>query len=262
MEELIKKAASDLKQASYVVALTGAGLSTESGIPDYRGPSGVWTKNPEAEKRAYRAFSLFQTDPRQYWEERLNNPGPLGDLNQYDPNEGHYALAEMEKMGILNCIITQNIDNLHLKAGSQKVLEYHGNGLKFRCPNCNTRYEQDEFDLKKMEKEKMLPPLCQRCQEPVKSDVVHFGEPIPVDVMQKSMEEVRKCDFMLICGTSAAVYPFASLPMEASDRKGVTIVEVNATPTPLTEEEISDYIIEGRTGDILPRIVEEVKSLK
>ena len=262
MEELVKKTAEGLQGANYVIALTGAGISTESGIPDYRGPNGVWTRDPEAEKRAYRSFSLYQDNPRQYWEERMNNPGPLGDVNQYEPNDGHYALVELEKINILRCVITQNIDNLHVKAGTQNIIEYHGNALKLRCPACHTRYRQEDFDLQKLQQEKNLPPLCHRCQEPIKSDVVHFGEPIPEDVMRLSLKEAGKCDFMLICGTSAAVYPFASLPMEARRRTGVAIVEINAAPTPLTEEGISDYLLEGSTGDLLPRIVKELKAIQ
>ncbi len=261
-EELVQRLAHNVINAKYVIALTGAGLSTESGIPDYRGPQGIWTKNPEAEKKAYRSFALFQEDPRAYWEERLSVFSLLGDLASYEPNAGHYALVELEKMGLLRCVITQNIDGLHLKAGSENVLEYHGNAFKLRCISCRTRFEPEKYNVEKLQREGALPPLCLRCQEPIKSDIVHFGEPIPEDVIIQSIEEARRCDVMIICGTSASVYPFASLPMEARGREGVILVEVNASPTPLTEDKISDFLIEGRTGDILPRLVEAVKALK
>ena len=117
MEELIERAARDLVNSSYAIALTGAGMSTESGIPDFRGPSGVWTKNPEAERRAYETYHKFLAAPKEYWEERLGGPSLLGDLTEIAPNPGHYALAELEKVGALKTVITQNVDNLHQKAG-------------------------------------------------------------------------------------------------------------------------------------------------
>lgn len=276
---LIERAARDLINSRYAIALTGAGISTESGIPDFRGPSGIWRKDPEAEKRAYETYRRFLSDPKAYWEERLRSPSLLGDLSRAEPNHGHYALAELERMGILKCVITQNVDDLHNRAGSKRVLEYHGNAFKLRCVSCNARYGRDEYDLKRLRDEGRLPPLCKKCGGVVKSDVVHFEEPIPTDVARQSLEEAWRCDVMLICGTSAVVYPFASLPRIARQRKvererrtesglyvveqipATTIIEVNAEPTPLTREGISDYLIKGKTGKILPAIVEEVKRL-
>jgi NAD-dependent deacetylase len=280
MEELIQRAARDLVDSRYAVALTGAGISTESGIPDFRGPGGIWTKDPEAEKRAYQTYEMFKENPRAHWEERLSRPSLLGNLEKMDPNPGHYALAELQKMGILKWLITQNIDNLHRRAGSKNVLEYHGNAFRLRCPSCNSRYEQEEYDFKRLHEEGKLPPLCRECGGAVKSDVVYFGEPIPSDVAQQSLEESWRCDLMLICGTSAVVFPFANLPRVARKRQvdmegktesglhfvervpAVTIIEVNAEPTPLTHEGISDYLIQGKTGQVLPRVVEEVKKIR
>jgi NAD-dependent deacetylase len=276
MEELIQRAVRDLVRSRHAVALTGAGISTESGIPDFRGPGGIWTKNPEAEKKAYQAYARFQADPKQYWEERLSQPSLLGSLESLKPNPGHLALAELEKMNILKCTITQNIDNLHRQAGSQNVLEYHGNAFRLRCSSCHSRYDPGEYDLKRLRQEGKLPPACKECGAPVKSDVVHFGEGIPADVAEQSLEQASLCDLMLICGTSAVVYPFAYLPRAARERPSrgperfgkrapapsVTIIEVNAEPTPLTFENISDYLLQGKTGEILPRILEEVKKLR
>ena len=263
MEDLIKRAAADLARSTYAIALTGAGVSTESGIPDFRGPSGIWTKDPEAEKRAYQSYAKFQRSPKEYWEDRLTGPSLLGDLDKMAPNPGHYALAELERMGILKCVITQNIDNLHQKAGNKSVLDYHGNAFKLRCISCGTRFEAAEFDPQRLRMEGQLPPLCPRCGGVVKLDVVHFHEPIPADMAQQSLEEAGKCDLMLVCGTSAVVYPFAMLPRVAKQRqpgkeKETLLVEINAEPTPLTESGVSDYLIQGKTGQILPRIVEEV----
>jgi len=273
MESLINRAASDLVESKYAIALTGAGMSTESGVPDFRGPKGLWTKQPEAERRAYQTYGKFQQNPKEYWEERLSSPSLFGDLGKVAPNPGHYALAELEKMGILKCVITQNVDNLHERAGSKRVLDYHGNAFKLRCVSCNARYDLEEYDLQKLRDEGGLPPRCKKCGGIVKDDIVHFTEPIPSDIAEESEKEALKCDLMLICGTSAVVYPFANLPLMARSHSGtlpsglhvtgyrtaVKIIELNAEPTPLTQEGISDYLIQGKTGELLPRIVEQVK---
>jgi NAD-dependent deacetylase len=278
MESLIKKAAGDIIRSQYAVALTGAGMSTESGIPDFRGPEGIWTKNPDAERKAYETYTTFLNDPAQYWVERLTQPSLHGTLEGAEPNSGHKALAELEMMGLLKSVITQNIDGLHEKAGSKRVLEYHGNIYKLRCSSCGVRFRREEYNLEQMLQEDKLPPLCIRCNAPVKADVVHFTEPIPTDVSRESLEEAYKCDLMLICGTSAVVYPFASLPRIArekgaeigrriepgstSNKTGaVTIIEINAEPTPLTSGNVSNYLIQGKTAEILPRIIDCVKSL-
>jgi len=280
MNELIERVARDIIDSSYVIALTGAGLSTESGIPDFRGPQGVWTKNPEAEKRAYQGYRKFLQDPEGYWKERLTSgPSSLGELGVRKPNTGHYALVELEQMGILKCTITQNVDGLHEKAGAQHLLEYNGSYTKLRCISCNARYRREEFDLERLLQEDRLPPRCPKCQGLVKGDTVGFGEPIPEDVAQQSLQEAWNCDLMLICGTSAVVFPFANLPRVARHRaeshrgaekyantadklSDVTIIEVNAEPTPLTREGISDCLLQGMTGEVLPAVVEEVKRVK
>lgn len=279
MEELIERAAKDLLKSKYAIALTGAGISTESGIPDFRGPQGIWTKDPDAEKRAYQTYHKFLRDPKEYWEDILAGRSLLGNLEAAKPNPGHYALAELERMGILKAVLTQNVDGLHEKAGSRRVLEYHGSVFKLRCPACGLRFRRDEYDLERLAMEGRLPPRCNKCGGAVKGDVVHFNEPIPSDVAHESLEEAWKCDLMLICGTSAVVYPFAQLPRIARQRQieveqktqsglyfvkseaATVIIEVNAEPTPLTREGISDYLIQGRTAEILPKIVEAVKQL-
>jgi NAD-dependent deacetylase len=187
-------------------------------------------------------------------------------IRQAQPNPGHYALAELEALGTLKCVITQNIDGLHKKAGSKRVLEYHGSVNAVRCLSCGSRFAREEVSLDE------LPPHC-RCGAVLKDDVVHFKEPIPLDIMTESEKEALQCDLMLVCGTSAVVYPFANLPRMARYRTRrlafgfdvvghktyVKIIEVNADPTPLTHEGISDYLAQGKIGEILPRIVEEVK---
>jgi len=240
-------------------------MSTESGIPDFRGPKGIWTKNPEAEMKAYEAYDQFRANPKGYWEERLNPQSSIsmifslfGEIEKAKPNPGHYALGELEKIGIIKCVITQNVDGLHQKAGSKKVIEYHGGINKFRCVECNRRFSKDEINLEKIKMEEKLPPYC-RCRGVIKDDGVFFGKPIPSDVLQTSQGEARKCDLMLICGTSAVVHPFASLPGMAN--LATVIIEINAEPTPLTGR-ISNYLIQGKTGDILPQIAEAVRERK
>ena len=280
MEDLIERAANDLIGSKYAIALTGAGISTESGIHDFRGPDGIWTKHPEAEMEAYEAYGKLVRDPKHHWEKMLE-PGSFyklfEEIGNADPNLGHLALADLEKAGILKMVITQNVDGLHQKAGSQNVIEYHGGLAKLRCMSCGSRFLKSEYDLEKLKKDDQLPPRCRKCNGVLKGDGVYFGEAIPADVAEASVEAALTCDLMLICGTSAVVYPFAELPRIARHkraygnrwdmrgaqmgdlRSNVTIIEVNADSTPLTQERISSYFIQGKTGDILPRIVDEVK---
>jgi len=282
MEDLIGRAAKDLVNSKYAIALTGAGISTESGISDFRGPNGIWTKNPDAEREAYQAYDKLLRDPKAHWEELLT-PGSFfslfEEIGKALPNPGHYALAELWRMGILKLVITQNADGLHQKAGTKEVIEYHGGLSKLRCISCGSRFDQEEFDLEKLKREGELPPRCKKCNGVLKYDGVYFGEPIPRDVYRQSLEAALKCDLMLICGTSAVIHPFAELPRIARKRETerereadlglyvverkpvVTIIEVNAEPTPLTDEEVSDYLIQGKTGAVLPKIVEKVKEI-
>jgi len=259
MSSLVERAAGDLLNSKYAIVLTGAGMSTESGIPDFRGPKGIWTTDKEAEAKAYERYGLFLRDPRAYWEEVLGLKGTHGafynELKKAQPNAGHYALAELEGLGLLKCVITQNIDGLHRKAGSKNVIEYHGSIHKLRCPLCGLRLDFDTISLEK------LPPYCQ-CGGAMKYDIVHFNEPIPPDVLERAEKEALECDLMLICGTSAVVYPFASLPRSAKlgHNSKAKIIEVNAEPTPLTYDGISDYLIHGKTGEILPQITDVVRN--
>ncbi len=270
---MVRRAADDLAESEYAIALSGAGMSTESGIPDFRGPRGIWTTNGEAEARAYQRYELFLNNPKAYWEEMLGFQGTHGtfyeEIRKAKPNPGHYALAELEALGILKCVITQNIDGLHREAGSKRVLEYHGSVHALRCISCGSRFAREEVSLDE------LPPRC-KCGAALKYDVVHFKESIPLDVMMESEKEASGCDLMLICGTSAVVYPFASLPRMARSHSGglvpgldvmgrkanVRTIEVNADATPLTYEGVSDYLIQGKTGEILPRIVEELRAVR
>jgi NAD-dependent deacetylase len=258
--EIIKKVGQILSVASYTVALTGAGLSTESGIRDFRGPNGIWKTDPEAEKKAYQSFAKFKRNPKEHWIERLTTSGLLGDLSVYEPNRGHHALVELESLGIIRTVITQNVDNLHGKAGSKNLIEYHGNYSKLRCLNCASQYKRSQFNLDEMLRDDLLPPICPKCGQALKVDIVLFNEPIPDAVATESISEARKCDVMLVCGTSAKVYPFADLPYIAKQQGGAIIIEINYEPTPLTRGGLSDYFIQGSVGEYLTKIVQEIKS--
>ena len=240
-------------------------MSTESGIPDWRGASQARTENPLVEKpdpeRAALSYQAFLADPGKWWRERLANPSKsIQEREKAEPNPGHYALAELEQLHVLMCVITSNVDGLHEKASTYSLLEYHGSFRKLRCISCGSRFQYDSDDIATMLHESKLPPRCPNCQGVMKPDGVSFGEPIPADVQRKSHGLVTACDLMLVCGTTASVYPFGELPNTAK-HWGAKIIEINEEPTRLTEEKISNYLIQGKTGEILPAIVTQVKNL-
>jgi len=262
MEEKIKEISKILLNSRYAIALTGAGVSTESGIPDFRGPDGLWTKNPELERKEYEIYEKFLLDPRGYWIDVMEERRIFGDIENAMPNPSHYALAELERMNIIKYIITQNIDNLHQKAGSKNVIDFHGNISRLRCIKCGNVYDIKEFDIQRILNEGNV-PSCKKCSFPLKLDVVYFNEPIPRDVYKKALSEVLECDVMIVAGTSAEVYPAAEFPRIAKNKSNpAIIIEINAEETSLTKEGISDYFIKGKTGKILPQIVDEIKKMK
>jgi NAD-dependent deacetylase len=249
----LDRAAETLASARYVVALTGAGLSVESGIPPFRGPGGLWTKYGEPPMNGYQRFLA---DPKKAWEERLNPQGPMRELwvtlESAQPNPGHLALVELERLGVLRCTITQNVDNLHRRAGSQALAEIHGNAFWIRCIGCVRRWPRDAVAIRE------LPPLCPECGSLLKSDTVSFGEPIPPDVLARSNAEAERADCMLLVGTSATVYPAAGLPIEVR-RRGGSLVEVNPHET-----ELSDFcavVLRGPAAEVLPELTRRVRRL-
>jgi len=252
MKNDIEQAGKLILASKYVVGLTGAGISVESGIRPFRGPGGLWTEHGEPPMDGYQKFLA---DPKGYWENIAKRSGVTRDfvkaLNSAKPHPAHYALAELEELGLLKCLITQNIDNLHLAAGSKKVPEIHGNHQKLRCVECYARYQREEISLE------TLPPHCPRCGGVIKSDTVMFGEPIPVDVLRICQQETDKADCMLSVGTSAFVYPAAGFPQEVK-RKGGALVEIDPYETDLTP--FCDVSIRGKAGEILPRLVDCIKT--
>ncbi len=252
MDNEIEQAAQMLHQSRYVVGLTGAGISVESGIRPFRGVGGIWTEHGEPPMDGYQRF---QADPKTHWEDMVKHRTTADDfshsLAEAAPNAAHLALAELEEMGILRYLITQNIDNLHLLAGSRNVAEIHGNYTKLRCMECNARYEQGEISLE------TLPPRCPACRGVVKSDTVMFGEPIPFDVLTTCQEESNKADCMLSVGTSAFVYPAAGFPIDVKQRGG-RLVEFNLDETSMTP--LCDISVRGKAAEMLPRLLEALKA--
>ena len=247
-------AARCLIDARHAIALTGAGLSVESGIPAFRGPGGLWTKHGEPPMNGY---ERFLADPRKAWEDRLNPTGPMRELwealGRAEPNPGHRALVELEDLNVVRATITQNVDNLHRLAGSRHVLAIHGNATLIRCIQCVARFERGEIDYA------ILPPRCPRCDGLLKSDTVSFGEPIPPDVMDACGDEAARADCMIVIGTSATVYPAAGLPIAIADRGGA-LIEVNPYPSELTA--MCRVTLSGPAGEILPALVERVRQLR
>jgi NAD-dependent deacetylase len=247
----LERAVDVLVACRYAIAMTGAGVSVESGIPPFRGPGGLWTKHGEPPMDVYQRFLA---DPKGYWEERLKAPSEIVQaLAQAQPNAGHYAMVELEQVGILRHLITQNIDNLHRAAGHQKLAEIHGNAQLLRCIGCSQRFAKDAIAIALDD----LPPRCPSCDAIVKADTVHFGEPIPPEVLEVCFRETRQADCMLVAGTSALVYPAASFPQMVKQRGGV-LIEVNLYDTPLTS--LADYSLRGPFGEILPTLVEQVRT--
>lgn len=242
----IVRLARDIQSASRVVALSGAGMSVESGIASFRGPGGLWERYDPEE---YGHINTLRHEPAKAW---IMLSEMEREILKAKPNKGHYALAKLEKMGKLRTIITQNVDGLHHVAGNQEVIEFHGNLQTVSCMDCGYQIPSSEVNLDS------LPPSCTQCNGPVKPDAVFFGEAIPSDALTRSHQESSSCDLMLVIGTSAMVYPAASMPEIAHDA-GARVVEINPSETPLTGR-ISSYIVKGSSGEVLERVVQQLQS--
>lgn len=248
LEDQIEKAAEAIVRAQYPIALTGAGMSVESGIPPFRGPDGLWTKYGEPPMNG---FQIFMADPKKGWEDRIK---PRYEelwrpLRVAKPNPGHFALAQMERLGVLRFLITQNVDDLHRQAGSQALAEIHGNFKKIRCLECNLRFPEEKISLE------VLPPSCPECGGLLKSDTVSFGEPIPSDVLRQCAEHSARADLVIVAGTSATVYPAAGFALEVKERGG-KLIEVNLYESEITP--ICDYSLRGTSAETLPALLEAI----
>lgn len=230
-----------------IVVLTGAGISTDSGIPDFRGPNGVWTKNPAAEKMA--TLQHYLADPevrRNAWRVRLTSPAWTA-----EPNTGHLALVELHRRGCLLAVITQNVDELHQRAGHDPadVIEVHGTMRWTRCWSCDNRRPMAEAIERVNAGDD--DPACLVCGGILKSDTISFGQSLVPEVIDRAMQVSESCDVFIAIGTSLQVYPVANTVQRAR-AAGASVVIVNGTPTKL--DHLADVVVVGAIGDVLPTI--------
>jgi NAD-dependent deacetylase len=246
LEESIREAARLIKTSDWVSAFTGAGMSVESGIPPFRGENGIWNSyDPRLLELSY-----FTAHPETCW---VTIKEIFYDFfGRAAPNPGHLTLADMEKKGVLKALITQNIDDLHFRAGNENVIEYHGSSRLLVCRACGRKYEAAKTDLSK------LPPLCEACGEILKPDFVFFGEAIPFTALSGSKAAAGRTDCMLIIGTTGEVYPAAALPGIAAGN-GAHIIEINPSPSNYTDS-VAEVYIPLPAGEALPKIWELVRS--
>lgn len=239
----IERAVRILAGARQVVALTGAGISVESGIPPFRGTGGLWEK---IDPMQYACVDAFHQDPAKVWKGLFLDMHIL--MSAASPNAGHAGLCHLERMGILKAVITQNVDGLHQKAGSRDVIEFHGSFAVIRCSRCDAESAAQAVDTAH------LPPLC-RCGGVLRPDVVLFGEQIRTDHLLRSQQLCARCEVLLVVGTSATVEPAAYLPVIAK-RGGAVVIEINPEATPLTEQGISDLTLAGPAGAVMTQLID------
>ena len=241
-----------LQGSSHTVALVGAGLSAESGIPTYRATGGLWTRFGEP---TIDGWDLFCADPAAWWDEALAGEHRMSEfsvaISSAVPNNGHVAMAEMEAEGKLAHVITQNIDNLQQQAGTRNITEIHGNRALARCMGCGHRLPLGEVELER------LPPICRECGGVLKNDTVMFGEPIPDDALRECYRQTALAGAFMVVGTSAVVYPAADFPVIAK-RRGVPLIEINPEETALTP--LADVTVRATAGSALPRLVALLRS--
>ena len=247
MGDLVEVVRGWVGTASRIVALTGAGISTESGIPDFRGPQGVWTKNPKAERLSN--IQHYMADPevrRLAWQGRLDHPAWHA-----APNAGHRALVELERRGTLLALVTQNIDGLHQQAGHAPatVIEVHGTMREVMCMACGWRGAMAlALDRVRAGEDD---PACERCGGILKSATISFGQSLDPQVIARAMRAAERADLLLAIGTSLQVYPVAgAVPLAKA--AGARVVIVNAEPTPF--DDIADAVLRDPIGIVLPRI--------
>ena len=236
------------RDARRIVALTGAGISTESGIPDFRGPQGLWTKNPLAEKMSNIHYYLADGEVRKLsWQNRMASPAWTA-----KPNAGHLALVELEQRGKLHALITQNIDELHQQAGNSpgRVIEVHGSMRRFMCWGCGMRGPM-QLVLERVRAGEE-DPACRDCGGILKSDTISFGQQLVPEVIDRAMRVAAEADLFIAIGTTLQVYPVAGA-VEIAKSAGAKLVIVNAQPTPF--DDVADAVFTASNSEVLPAIL-------
>jgi NAD-dependent protein deacetylase/lipoamidase len=238
---LLKQAAEKIRNANRVIAFTGAGISVESGVPPFRGEKGIWaTHDPSCLD-----LKVFNANPETAWDEIQTIF--YDHFSVAEANAAHRVLAEMEQAGYLQGVITQNIDNLHQKAGSKDVVEFHGNSQRLICQTCGGIMQADKVDWE------IFPPRCDGCNVVLKPDFVFFGEAIPAHAYKRAVSETMLADVWLVIGTTGEVMPAASLPVDAK-KNGKTIIEVNVSPSNYTDG-ITDIYLEGKATEVMEALM-------
>jgi NAD-dependent deacetylase len=251
MMEKIERLAQLIIESKKVIVFTGAGISTESGIPDFRGPGGIWSKY-DPENFTIQKFLSSPAARKTIWMMSAES----GLLTEAEPNPAHYAIAELYQLSKLDCVITQNIDNLHQKAGvpADKVFELHGNTRWAVCLSCRRRFPMPEI-LQKI-KDGVEVPDCPDCQGILKPDAVLFGEALPQEILREATRRSQNCDLFIIIGSTLVIYPAAYMPTYAREA-GARLAVVNLTPTPL--DHYATVVIQGEAGKIMPKVIERVR---
>ncbi len=252
MKDQIEKVAQWIVHSKRVVVFAGAGLSTESGIPDFRSPGGVWDRyNPE--DFYFQNFMASEASREKYWQMATEMYEPM---KKAQPNPAHLAIADLERLGKLDCIITQNVDGLHHKAGNseEKILELHGTAMHVACMQCHKRYDREKVQQRWRNGEKA--PRCGDCGGPLKPATISFGQSMPERETQESYQRSSACDLFIVIGSSLVVQPAASMPLVAK-RNGAKLVIINRDPTSF--DDTADMTIHGQAGPIMAGILENVK---
>jgi len=249
-KEKLQKAADIIKNSDHIVVFSGAGISTESGIPDFRSEGGLWSKY---DPNIYANYNYFLKDPTPFW--TMHNE-LTDDLEEAKPNAAHKAIAELEKMGKVKAIITQNVDMLHQRAGSGSyedipIYELHGAYRKLECIKCGKEYEFDEIDTKNVDY-----PVCEECSGYIKPKVILFGESLPSGVIDAAINSVMKADCFIMIGSSLLVTPANFLPPLAK-RNNAKIIFINKEETMM--DEIADAFLKGSAGKIFKKLMEIIK---
>jgi NAD-dependent deacetylase len=248
----IEKIAELIIHSLRIVVFVGAGLSTESGIPDFRSPGGVWDKY-DPQEFYFQRFLVNETSREKYWQMATEMYESMKDA---EPNRAHLAIAELEQLGKLDCLITQNIDGLHFKAGHSpdKVLELHGTAIHVICLNCHKRYDRDTIQIRIAGGDKA--PLCDACKGLLKPATISFGQSMPAEETQAAYEQSAACDLFIVIGSSLVVQPTAQMPVIAK-QNGAKLVIINRDETPC--DPIADYVVHAQAGPTMATVMDLVR---
>ncbi|WP_297062965.1 NAD-dependent protein deacetylase [Thermococcus sp.] len=250
---MLSHAAKILARSRFAIAFTGAGISAESGVPTFRGFNGLWKRYRPEELATPEAFQMNPNLVWEFYRWRMKK------ILEAKPNPAHYSLAELERLGIIKAVITQNVDDLHREAGTRNLVELHGNIFRVKCTSCDYRENLKEGGRVNEFVESRELPKCPRCGSPLRPDVVWFGEALPKDALEKAFNLAERADVVLVIGTSGVVYPAAYIPYIVKEHGG-RVIEVNVERSGITP--IADVFLRGKAGEILPKILELVRELR